>query len=422
MKLRILFESRLFRNSYLLMAAQLLASLTGLIFWGLVARLISAEEVGIGSTLITAAMFLGTLSKLGFDFGLIKHLPQAQKPADLLNFTVATTALAAVVLSGLFLIGLPLWSPALQGTFTTLEHILIFVALTISMGITLLVNGILVAKRQMALLIAKTISNGVLCIIFLMLFASQGAFGIILSYLIVFSIDALISIGLVLPFIEPGYRLSMSAITLPSRPFFKDSVGNMAAAQLQRLPDWLLPLMILNTLGSSTAAYFYIAWTIGSGLSSLGMTTGTSLFVEASNDPAQIQLYLRKALAFSFGLSLLMVIPGVIATPLILSVFGPDYVTEGATLLRLILLSILPATLLATYLGVIRTQSKIGILVSTTGAIPLIAVCLTALFIPYWSLQGVGMAWLAAQVIVLVILIGGHLLQPMQSFYRFTRL
>lgn len=90
----------------------------GFIFWVLVTQFYSEVAVGFSSAVISAMGLLATVSVLGLDVSLIRFLPQAEKPRELINtcFTIGT--LSSLIISVAFPSSLNLWPPVLN--FVTL--------------------------------------------------------------------------------------------------------------------------------------------------------------------------------------------------------------------------------------------------------------------------------------------------------------
>ena len=85
------------------------------LFWIVAARLLTADEVGLSAAMISAAVLLAFLSRMGMGDGLIRFLPNLEGDSSkLINsvflIVVASSTLAALV----FVLGIPVWSPALQ--------------------------------------------------------------------------------------------------------------------------------------------------------------------------------------------------------------------------------------------------------------------------------------------------------------------
>ena len=101
----------LFANAGYLTGVSLVGALAGFLFWSLAARLYRPQEVGVASAVISAAALLAVVASLGVGMGLIRFLPEARRPRRLLNSAFTLNTLVALLVAGVYLAGLPLWSP-----------------------------------------------------------------------------------------------------------------------------------------------------------------------------------------------------------------------------------------------------------------------------------------------------------------------
>jgi len=74
-----LTNDSLYRNSIYLILSMGVVSVFGFFFWMINARLYSAEQVGIGTTLISLMSLISSFSFLGLGNNLIKYLPTSDK-------------------------------------------------------------------------------------------------------------------------------------------------------------------------------------------------------------------------------------------------------------------------------------------------------------------------------------------------------
>jgi O-antigen/teichoic acid export membrane protein len=74
-----LANDSLYRNSIYLMLSTGVMAVFGFFFWIINARLYSAEQVGIGTTLISIITLISSFSLLGLKNSLIKYLPTSDK-------------------------------------------------------------------------------------------------------------------------------------------------------------------------------------------------------------------------------------------------------------------------------------------------------------------------------------------------------
>ena len=112
-QLRHQIKDPLYRNSLLLMASTAMTSGLGFFFWMVVARYYTEYEVGIAAAIISAVSVLALISSLGLNVALIRFLAKAEKPVEMINSFFTINVLIALVVSGIFIAGLDLWSPAI---------------------------------------------------------------------------------------------------------------------------------------------------------------------------------------------------------------------------------------------------------------------------------------------------------------------
>src|SRR4030042_891999 len=107
-------KSPLYRNSLFLMTSTVARAGLGFIFWIIVARIYTEVEVGLGSATVSAMAFLEMLGVMGLGAAIIRFLPKAEKPQELINSCLTLSGIVALALAIIFIAGLDIWSPALS--------------------------------------------------------------------------------------------------------------------------------------------------------------------------------------------------------------------------------------------------------------------------------------------------------------------
>ena len=74
----LVLRTPLHSNSVYLVGNSAVVGFLGFMFWVVAARLYTAEDVGLGSALISAALLLSFLARFGLGFGVIRFLPANQ--------------------------------------------------------------------------------------------------------------------------------------------------------------------------------------------------------------------------------------------------------------------------------------------------------------------------------------------------------
>jgi O-antigen/teichoic acid export membrane protein len=165
-----------------------------------------------------------------------------------------------------------------------------------------------------------------------------------------------------------------------------------------------LPLLIVATLGAEANAEFYVAYVVIAALDLVSVNLATSLLVEGAHDEARLPEYTRRILRRSAQLLLPAVIAIELAAPYFMRVLGPTYANGSTTLLRILALASLARMLNIVYMATMRVQRRVGRVVATQAAISALVLTLTLALGSSLGVDGVGVAWLCAQVAVAIAL------------------
>ncbi len=94
-----------------------------------------------------------------------------------------------------------------------------------------------------------------------------------------------------------------------------------------------------------------------------------------------------------------------IVAPLILRFFGSEYVDGASLLLALLALSAIPNVVITTFLSAARVQRRMRAVTVVTAAMSVSVMGLSVLLLDRYGLTGVGVAWVAAQSVIAVVLL-----------------
>jgi O-antigen/teichoic acid export membrane protein len=414
-RLRALLGTSLYTNTCYLVADVAVVSMLGFAFWVLVARLYSPAQVGIASATVAAVVLLARLSHLGFGYGLIRFLPGARERAStLINSCLTIAGLTSLVAALIFLSGLNLWSPALL----YIRHpglSVFFVFLTVAYSLFLLLDQTFIAQRRGEFVLFKNAAAGAAKIAAAIALASLlKTFGIFVSWGLAIFVALAVALFWFLP------RLQHRNISIPavSKELVNDmlhfSLGNYIAELLWFAPLALFPLMVINTLGAETNAYFYIPWVIAQMLFAIPIAIAYSLFAEGSNDE---HLLLSNTLK-SLKLCLLILVPAGVAlfalSDKLLLLFGSSYSESNTTLLRILALSVIPVGINYIGLSVMRVKKNTRGVILVSASIAGLALGSGYILMTGAGLIGIGVAWIATQTLVAVVVV----LFLFYTFYR----
>ncbi len=397
----------LHRNAYALVASGMITSTLGLLYWMFAARRYSDADVGLGSAVISMMVLIANLAGLGLQNGFVRLIPAAgRRTKRFVGGGMLVAALSAALLAVVFLIGVPWWAPKLEALLrSTPAASFAFVGGTVVWALFVLQDTALMGLRRSTVVPIENLGFSLLKIgIVLALAGSFPTWGVFGSWALAAGVAVVVVSGVVLPRLLTTATLLARQDDLPDRR----SLVRYLAAEHTSVVAWMLtvelvPLVVLNQLGASSNAYYYLSAQLASSLSLLPTAIGISFTAEAATHPAALQALVRKG-ARNIAIVLVPIVAiVVIFAPLGLQLFGQRYRDNATTLLRLRALSILPyaATLLMT--SVARVQGRMRVVTSAYVALSTLTFALTLVLIGPYGLDGAGAAALVAQSIVAAV-------------------
>ncbi len=381
------------------MASHAVLGLLGLFFWGLAARGYEAEQVDLAAALISAALLLHTLARLGLDLGLIRFLPNQEDRAAMINTCLTLVGGFSLLLAVVFILGVRTWSPALEVVREKADYFAVFVVSTaaVSLG-DLMRQGAFVALRRTEFsLLIEVIAGARLPLLLAMV--SLGALGIFCSWGVA-SCVAVIAGLLFIVRVERGYRPALRVDRKAVGTMLPFSAGNYVAESLREVPGFLLPLLVVNVLDLDLGADFYITWTLASIILMAAYATSFSLLAEVSREPGRFGRDVVKAMRFI----LLLLVPAIVivffAGDRILALFGDEYAENGYGLLRLLTLSGIPVAFNILYITWKRLEQKTWPIVCLYAFVAAFTIGVSYALMGDMGLTGVGVAWLSGNAAV----------------------
>jgi O-antigen/teichoic acid export membrane protein len=395
---------RLYRNAVFLALNSILSGASNFVFWVVAARFYSSSDVGVASALIASVALLNSVSLLGLNYALIRFLPEEDNPHGMINSSLSIVGLFSMALALIFVAGIPFWSPALSLISGNLTMLLLFTLFTVVTSLFLMQGQTFIALGSAGFTFSQQMIFQGSKVVLIALFVSFGAFGIFSSW----SAAALISALLAnLFFMRKIHRDYVPAPVLKMRAIKKMarfSLGNYVADVLTSAPTYLIPLMIVNVLGTDSGAYYRIAFGIASMLFAIPFAVTTSLFSEGSSNPQDLRHHLIKAIKFMLILLVPSILLVLVLSDKLLLIFGQQYAESGLSLLRILALSSLPVGIIELYLVVMRVQLRIKTVLCTYASVTIIIVLGSYWLGGHVGLMGVGYSWILGQGLVAIVL------------------
>lgn len=372
--------------------------LLGVTYWVVAARLYDQATVGTNTALIAAMTTLSGISQLNLGPSLAVLVPRAGPRARrvLLYVYASVTAFTVLTLAGFLLVVLPHLSE-LEDVLDTPVRMAVFALGVLAFNLFALQDAALVALRRGTLIPIENIAFGsVKIVVAIALCGILPAMGIFTSWLV----PMLVMVPLVSGYVFRRSRHQKSSAVVgdaprePLRRLGLDYVGYL----FQVSSTFFLPVVALELLEPVEASLFSIAWLTSSTLDLLATNVGTALTVETSygEDPVALRRTIFRRAVPLVGVVAGM---GLLAAPLILRVYGPDY-SAGATTLQILLLASVPRCLVTFAIAEARAHRRMWIIVWLRAQNAALALGLSYLLTTRTAMgvNGMAVAWLIAQL------------------------
>jgi O-antigen/teichoic acid export membrane protein len=337
----------------------------------------------------------------GFDTVFVRFLAKSKQPSAIINTGMVITGILSGVLAIGFCFLTPVISPAIgflaQQPFLTL----LFAIFTIFTTWNTVTNAVLIAHKRggYVLLINIVFSVIKLTLPFviptndpMVIFSILGITQIVNVSLSIWAMIALTS-----------YRPKLAVDTKVFKEIYKFGAASYFANLFNLLPDSLLPVIVLNQLGSDVAAYFYMAFTIANLLYTIVFSTSQATLAEASHGVESHLYHMRRGMTIVMSLLIPSIVIVMIAAPFVLDIFGHDYKKHADTLINILAISgiiIALYSMLSTYFKIThRLKAVVAMTAANSIAIIGLALVLTK---PY-GLTGVGVAWFMGSLIAVLV-------------------
>ncbi len=406
----------LLRNSAAIAAASNLTAGLGYLFWTACARNLTASEVGMTITVVSAMLMVGLLATGGFVPLLIRTLSTAD-PEEFCGLSGTAVVLVAI-LAAAGGAGAILFLPASVRAIVGTPWLVGFMSAgSAGSALLLLVSAMLVGVRRadFSLLgtVAASLSRLAVVVILLGFGALSAGVGagniptILLVWLVSFAISLAVSRWLLVRAV-PGFRARPGLAWLPrlGRGVGWEHLTTLGA----QLPLFFLPVLAAKRLPAAQVSYLYMALMVGAAFGSVAAAMSTALLADCADQPTR----LRSQVSRSLGLTgAVLVVPGVLTclfAPQLLGLFGTEYRRYGSTLLILLVLASLPDVVTSVAVSVLRLQHKLALAAALNVSMAAVFLFGSWFTLPHLGIAGAGWSQLAAQSfgMTVVLLVAGH--------------
>jgi glycosyltransferase involved in cell wall biosynthesis/O-antigen/teichoic acid export membrane protein len=388
---RRLWTDHLVRNSlYLILSSGLQAAL-GFAFWIITARLFSTADVGRASSLISATTVIAYLALLGLNSTLVRHLPTAPDRNALITAGLLLVSGCGAGLGLLYVLLIPVLAPRLAFVSHRPALAAGFVLLTAIGPINLITDSVFVASRKAAYsALTDGGVGGVTKVVSVAVLSGSGAYGLFCASADGFVAAALVSVVMMCMALRwrPSFRKPWRAL----KPLLRFSGANYAGNVLNLLPALVVPLIVLDRLGASAAAYYFVAFQVATLLYATVYAVEQTFLAEGSHAGVDRREILRRSLRVLMALCLPACVVLVVAAHWVLLAFGTRYSQHAAGSLMLLASAAIPMAAINWLWTVLRLSGRLRGLVVSAAAYA-IAICGLAWLLAPHGLSALTAAW-----------------------------
>jgi O-antigen/teichoic acid export membrane protein len=380
----------------------------GLLFWIAAARLFSSNVVGLGAAGVSALQLVATVGWVGLQFTVMRYIPTAGGSSrKLLLYVYGAGCAAALAVAVTFCLTL---AGTFRVTFITTNALAAaaFCGAVMVWVIFSLQDAALTGIRRAGIIPLENASYGALKLVALVVCASiVSPWTFVAVWVLAAAVLAVVINSMLFARLLTGAgrepAISGPATSLPSglppaRAIRIFSMGHTAASVIAWVPDFLVPLLILRSLGSSQNAYYYAAWTIGFSARLLSVNIANAFTVESVYDTDRRSSLLGPAARLLALVIAPVLVVMVVAADPILRLFGPDYV-HAATVIRLFALSLIPFAVSSVIIALDRVNGSYRMALPISTVATASCILIDVVLLPSRGIAGAGIGWLVGQTL-----------------------
>lgn len=399
-------SSPLYRNSIFLLSSTVATSALGFVFWMVVARYYTEGDVGLGAAILSSLTLVAMASGMGVDTTMIRFLSKSDKPSEMINSALNIEAIAALILAGIYVAGISIWSPRMEFIRDQPIFAVLFLIFAVGATLTTSVDAILVANRRAEFVLGKNTLISLLKLALpVVLVHYFHVFGIAGSWGISMTLVTVLGILILLPSIQKNYRPAFRLHPGIISDYWRYSAGNYLSGLFGQASSLILPIMALNLLGNKQNAYFYAACMIAGLLDAVPRAISQSFLAESAHSTHELQKNIKRSAGFALLILLPVVILMILLSKRLLLLFGSNYSSNASLLLSILAFSSLFGAINSIYNSLLRISGRIKELVIINGVSALTALIASGVLMRIMGIVGIGYATLGVDVLLSIYVI-----------------
>ncbi|GAA1943527.1 lipopolysaccharide biosynthesis protein [Kitasatospora viridis] len=330
---RIGGRDQLARSSVYLMSATVSTAGLGFLFWVAAARLYSPSQVGTATSLTNAVSLIAYFSLCGLNSTLVRFPAAPERRDAQINRALLLVFGVGCLLGTGYLLGLPLYAARLLPVRADPVQAVLIVLFCALSAVNLLTDAVFIGARlaQYNTLVDGVI-QGLTKLGLPFLLTGLGAFGLVAATGGGYAVAVLASLWFLRRRIGLRPRvLGGGATGLREQLGF--SAGSYLSSLLNLVPLLVLPLIVLQRLGTAAAAYYFVAFQIANLANAVSFAVCESMFAEVSADESRLVPVLRRSARLLAVLQLPAAVVLAAGSGLLLRLFGGAYPARAQGLL-----------------------------------------------------------------------------------------
>ncbi|MDN4516576.1 lipopolysaccharide biosynthesis protein [Mycolicibacterium austroafricanum] len=406
-------EANLNVNTISLMVSNVLTCVLGLVYWGAAARVFPAEDVGVAAALINSALMLSTLSILSIDRFYERFLPVAGHRAGELISRGFLLVTAVSMAGGIALIVFGPRETLFTSDWVLLAYPLFVVVIAVfilqdkvlaGLGVARWAavknTGLAVGKLAVLLAVATLAGSGAL------MGTAAASTAIVAAWGSTAALIAAYFFVVISRRCRQHPRFSLHPNLPPWKDIWSYFGSSFGIAAMLSTGALLVPLIVVAQAGPAANAHFQIAWQFVSALYLTIHLVVSPYVAEAATHPDKIPALSWRTVRMLIAVAVVGCAGLILVAPPMLSLIGSDYRTGSEDLLLLAAIFVPLSVIGAAYEGFARVQRKLRLQLFMTFVWTLTVVGGSLIATRYVGVTGVGWAYLAAESICAVVLIG----------------
>jgi O-antigen/teichoic acid export membrane protein len=381
----------LVRNSlYLILSTAVQAGL-GFAFWIIAARLFSPVDVGRAGSLISATVIVAFLALLGLNSTFVRFLPIEANRDALMTAGILLVGICGAVIGLGYVLLTPLIAPKLAFVEQNPALAVGFVLLAAAAAVNLLTDSIFIAARKAGYnAVIDGGIGGIAKLVSCFVLVGTGAYGLFCASVGGFAAAALASLVLMMKVVR--WRPTLRSARQTLWPLLRFSGANYAGNMLNMLPTLIVPLIVLDRIGASAAAYYFVAFQTVTLLYSGAAAVEQAFLAEGAHDGTVGRELRRRSLRLVMALCVPAWLVLTVAAHWIMLAFGVRYSLHSSDGLMVLAAAAVPLALMNWSLTLLRLAGLLRAVV-LSNAVYVAAITAVAWVLAPRGLTAICAAW-----------------------------